>query len=94
MRDLNYQLKQLCRRNRDGGYLTRYNRESILTLIAKPDRQITEWGAELETVKEAGPGTVREAGADKADPDPAPKSPAPVAGNDRAIQPVEMDMDM
>ena len=34
MRDLNYQLKQLCRRNRDGVYLTRYNRERMLTLVA------------------------------------------------------------
>ena len=41
MRDLIYQLKQLCRRNRDGGYLTRYNRERILTLIAN---QLHEMG--------------------------------------------------
>ena len=41
MRDLNYQLKLLCRRNRDGGYLTRYNRERILTLIAN---QLHEMG--------------------------------------------------
>ena len=41
MIDLNYQLKLLCRRNRDGGYLTRYNRERILTLIAN---QLHEMG--------------------------------------------------
>ncbi|MEQ8495581.1 MAG: phage integrase N-terminal domain-containing protein [Gammaproteobacteria bacterium] len=34
MRDLNYQLKQLCRRNRDGSYETRMNRERLLSLIA------------------------------------------------------------
>jgi len=34
LRDLNYQLKQLCRRNRDGSYATQRNRERILSLIA------------------------------------------------------------
>lgn len=34
MRDLNYQLKQLCRRNRDGSFGTQRNRERTLTLIA------------------------------------------------------------
>lgn len=34
MRDLNYQLKQLCRHWRDGSYATRSHRERILTLIA------------------------------------------------------------
>src|ERR1017187_5980305 len=34
MRDLNYQLKQLCDRNRDGSYATRADRERILTLVA------------------------------------------------------------
>jgi len=34
VRDLNYQLKQLCRRNRDGGYATQQNRERLLSLIA------------------------------------------------------------
>ena len=41
MRDLNYQLKQLCRRNRDGGHVTRYNRERMLTLFAN---QLHEMG--------------------------------------------------
>lgn len=31
---LNYQLKQLCRHNRDGSFVTRNSRESVLTLIA------------------------------------------------------------
>ena len=34
MRDLNYQLKALCRHNRDGGYTTQRNRERLLSLIA------------------------------------------------------------
>lgn len=34
MRDLNYQLKQLCRHNREGSYATRSNREHQLTQIA------------------------------------------------------------
>ena len=34
MRNLNYQLKQLCRRNRDGSYTTQRDREYHLTLIA------------------------------------------------------------
>ena len=34
MKPLNYDLKQLCRHNRDGSYATQRNRERILTLIA------------------------------------------------------------
>lgn len=34
MRDLNYDLKQLCRRNCDGSYATQADREHILDLIA------------------------------------------------------------
>ena len=34
VRDLNYQLKQLCRHNRDGGYATQRNRERLLSMIA------------------------------------------------------------
>ena len=34
MRDLNYDLKQLCRRNRDGSYATQADREHLLDLIA------------------------------------------------------------
>lgn len=30
VRDLNYQLKQLCRHNRDGGYATQRNRDRLL----------------------------------------------------------------
>ncbi len=34
MRRLNYQLKQLCKNNRDGSYATQVQRERVLTLIA------------------------------------------------------------
>ena len=34
MKDLNYQLKELCRRNRDGGYATQAGRGRMLDLIA------------------------------------------------------------
>ena len=34
MRDLNYQLKQLCHRNRDGSYATQAERMDHLMLIA------------------------------------------------------------
>jgi hypothetical protein len=35
MRDLNDQLKQLCRRRRDGNFATQCNRERVLVLVAK-----------------------------------------------------------
>ena len=41
MRDLNYELKHLCLRNRDGSYATQYARERILTMIAN---QLHEMG--------------------------------------------------
>ena len=41
MKDLNYELKQLCRRNRDGSYTTQHAREAILTQIAN---QLLELG--------------------------------------------------
>ena len=34
MRDLNYQLKQLCHRNRDGSYSIQATRARILDMIA------------------------------------------------------------
>ena len=34
MRDLNYELKQLCQRNRDGSYATQRDRERVLDLLA------------------------------------------------------------
>jgi hypothetical protein len=41
MREFNYELKQLCQRNRDGSYGTRADRERILELIAN---QLHEMG--------------------------------------------------
>ena len=41
MRDLNYQLKQLCHRNRDGSFATQADREQMLALFAK---QLHEMG--------------------------------------------------
>jgi hypothetical protein len=41
MRELNYELKKLCQRNRDGSYGTRADRERILDLIAN---QLQEMG--------------------------------------------------
>ncbi len=41
MRDLNYQLKQLCQRNRDGSFATQRDRERILDQIAN---QLQGWG--------------------------------------------------
>jgi len=40
MRDLNYELKQLCTRNRDGSFATQNARERILTLVANQLRQM------------------------------------------------------
>ena len=34
LRDLNYQLKQICRRNKDGSFMTQRDRERLLTQIA------------------------------------------------------------
>jgi len=41
MRDLNYQLKQLCHRNRDGSFATQADREQMLALFAN---QLYEMG--------------------------------------------------
>lgn len=41
MRDLNYQLKQMCQRNRDGSFATQRDRERVLGLVAS---QLQELG--------------------------------------------------
>ncbi len=41
MRNLNFELKLMCRRNRDGSYATQADRERILDLIAN---QLHEMG--------------------------------------------------
>jgi site-specific recombinase XerD len=40
MRDLNYQLKLLCQRNRDGSFGTQHDRQRVLTLIADQLHQL------------------------------------------------------
>jgi hypothetical protein len=40
MQNLNYELKQLCGRNRDGSFATQSDRERILTLVANQLRQM------------------------------------------------------
>lgn len=40
MRNLNYQLKQLCHRNRDGSYATQSERERVLALVATQLHQL------------------------------------------------------
>ena len=39
MRDLNYELKQFCQRNRDGSYATQVARERILAEVADRTRE-------------------------------------------------------
>ena len=52
MRDLNYQLKQLCKRNRDGSYSTQANRARILNQIAN---QLQEMGYRRMTTRSLKP---------------------------------------
>ena len=40
MRDLNYQLKKLCRQCREGSYATQVKRERMLTLMANQLHQL------------------------------------------------------
>ena len=51
MRDLNYQLKQLCRRNRDGSYGTQRERERTLTLMADQLRKLGYRRLRAESLK-------------------------------------------
>jgi site-specific recombinase XerC len=51
MRDLNYQLKQLCRNNRDGGYRTQQTRERVLTLIANQLHDLGYRGMQAHSLK-------------------------------------------
>ena len=52
MRDLNYQLKQLCKRNRDGSYSTQANRTRMLNQIAN---QLQEMGYRRMTTRSLKP---------------------------------------
>ena len=51
MRDLNYQLKQLCQRNRDGSYATQRNRERLLSLIADQLHALGFRGMKAQSLK-------------------------------------------
>ncbi|TDG14980.1 integrase [Seongchinamella unica] len=52
MKDLNYQLKQMCQRNRDGSYSTQANRARILNQIAN---QLQEMGYRRMTAQSLKP---------------------------------------
>ena len=51
MRDLNYQLKQLCRRNRDGSYVTQSKRLHHLMLMANQLREAGYRGMKPRSLK-------------------------------------------
>ena len=51
MQDLNYELKQLCKRNRDGSFATQANRERILTLIANQLREMGFVNMHVQSLK-------------------------------------------
>ena len=51
MRDLNYQLKQLCRRCREGSYATQNKRERMLTLMANQLHELGYRGMVARSLK-------------------------------------------
>jgi len=51
MRDLNYQLKQLCRHCREGSYATQTKRERMLTLIANQLHELGYRGMSAKSLK-------------------------------------------
>jgi len=51
MHDLNYELKRLCARNRDGSFATQVNRERILTLIANQLREMGFVNMHVQSLK-------------------------------------------
>lgn len=51
MKNLNYQLKQLCQNNRDGSYSTQHNRERILTLAADQLHALGYRGLDARSLK-------------------------------------------
>ena len=57
MRDLNFELKQMCRRNRDGSYATQRDRERVLDLVAG---QLQELGFRQMTVTSLKPKHVNQ----------------------------------
>lgn len=51
MKDLNYQLKKLCKHNRDGSYATQSDRERALTLIAEQLHELGYRGLKATSLK-------------------------------------------
>lgn len=51
MKNLNYQLKQLCQHNRDGSYSTQHHRERILTLAADQLHALGYRGLDARSLK-------------------------------------------
>ncbi len=51
MRNLNHQLKQLCRRNRDGSYSTQTTRERLLTRVANELHDLGFRGMQARSLK-------------------------------------------
>ena len=51
MRDLNHQLKLLCKRNRDGSFATQRDRERVLTLVADQLHQLGFRGMAVGSLK-------------------------------------------
>ena len=51
MRDLNYQLKQLCRHCREGSYATQAKRERMLTLMANQLHELGYRGMSARSLK-------------------------------------------
>jgi hypothetical protein len=51
MRDLNYQLKELCRKNRDGSYATQAQRLALLTLMANQLHELGYRQMEAQSLK-------------------------------------------
>ena len=54
MRNLNYELKQLCRRNRDGSFATQRDRERVLDLVAS---QLHDMGYRHMAAQASSPST-------------------------------------
>jgi len=51
VRNLNYQLKQLCRNNRDGSFSTQSGRRAILQQVANDLRQLGFWELQARSLK-------------------------------------------
>lgn len=51
MRDLNYQLKRLCRQCREGSYATQVKRERMLTLMANHLHELGYRGMTARSLK-------------------------------------------